>query len=173
MKTTRNRQAGFTQIEVMLVVVIIGVLGAIAIKEMRDYSRRAVLSEVVLAVNNCKNAISENYQFLEEAPVAGSWGCESATATTKHVSKVETSAEGVIRVAIDNVDGLLNGKFVYLVPMRADGETPMDVATDLGRSVRRWKCGSDSLPARRALPANCREDLTLFAVKDYASVPTP
>lgn len=172
MKTTRHRQAGFTQIEVMLVVVIIGVLAAVAIKEMRDYSRRAVLSEVVLAVNNCKNAVSENYQFLEETPAAGSWGCETAAATTGHTGRVETSADGVIRVSITNVDTLLNGQFVYLVPMRGDGETPMTTATDLGRSVRRWKCGSDWVPARKSLPASCREDTTVFAVQDFAA-PAP
>jgi type IV pilus assembly protein PilA len=166
----KRRQAGFTQIEVMLVVVIIGILAAIAIKEMREYSQRAVLTEVVMAVNNCKNLIAEDYQFLEEAPDPGAWGCESDKPTTRHVAKVETSAEGVIRLTIQNVNRL-DGKYVHFVPMHADGQTPMNTTTDLGRSVRRWRCGSDFFLVRKALPANCRDDTVLPGLQDFAADP--
>jgi type IV pilus assembly protein PilA len=159
----RRKQAGFTLIEIIVSVAIVAVLGSIAIAQLRDYTRRAKISELVMAVTNCKNTVSESYLTLDRAPDAGAWGCESTTPVSPYSGAVQTSADGAIRISINNLDRLVNGQYVYMVPVRSDGLTPMSTTNDLGRPVRQWACGSDWQPVRNALPANCRMDTTAIA----------
>jgi type IV pilus assembly protein PilA len=165
-KTRLRLSRGFTQIELMIVVTIIGVLAAVAIQSYRDYSRRASLSEVVLATAGCKSVVSEGYAYLSDAPDPGKWGCESAGSTRKYAGAVQTSDNGVIRIAIRNLDGLVNGQYVYMIPTKSDG-SPMVTPDDLGRNVPVWTCGSDWLPVRKAMPASCRSDTTSFITQTY------
>lgn len=158
----RRRQAGFTIVELIVSMAIVAVLGSIAIAQMRDYSRRAQISELVMAVGTCKNSVTEGYLSRDNAPEAGRWGCESATPSSRYAGQVETSADGAIRIAINNLDGLVNGRHVYLVPVLGGG-TPMSTNIHLGQPVRQWACGSDWQPVRNALPANCRTDTTAIA----------
>jgi type IV pilus assembly protein PilA len=162
----KRRSRGFTQIELMIVVAIISVLAAVAIRSMRDYARRATLSEVVLASGTCKTMISENYNLLSDPPDAGAWGCESAVARGAHTGKIQTSANGVIRIAITNMDSLVDGQYVHLVPVTSTGD-PMISPDNLGQNVKQWVCGSDWQPVRNALPANCRTDTTTYASQDF------
>jgi type IV pilus assembly protein PilA len=159
----RRRQGGFTLIEIIVSVAIIGVLGSISLAQVRDYTRRAKISELVMAVTKCKNTVAENYLTLESAPEAGTWGCESRTPVSPYSGAVQTSADGAIRISISNLDRLVNGQHVYLVPVRSDGTTPMNTTIDLGRPVRHWACGSDWQPVRNSLPSNCRTDTTAIA----------
>jgi type IV pilus assembly protein PilA len=163
MSRKQKSQAGFTIIEVMLVTLILGVLGSVAIASARDYMRRASLSEVVLAVSRCKNAVSEGYSLLDSAPDPGRWGCESGGATGKYSGPMQTDSNGAIRIRVDNLDNRFNGRYIYLVPARNDGRTVLTPA-DLGQGqgVRSWICGSDWLLIRNALPANCRVDTRTF-----------
>ena len=163
---SRSRSSGFTLIELLVAMCIAAVLGSIAIAQMRDYVRRTRVSEVVLATYSCKNAITENYATLDSAPQAGTWGCEGPNTATKYAGAVQTSTDGVIRVAVNNLDGLINGHYVYLVPARSSGAA-MITPDDLGRSVQAWICGSDWQPIRNALPANCHTDTTTFSSQDF------
>ena len=58
----RATQQGFTLIELMIVVAIVGILAAVALPAYQDYTKRARMSEVVLAASACRTAISEVYQ---------------------------------------------------------------------------------------------------------------
>ncbi len=84
-------QQGFTLIELMIVVAIIGILAAVALPAYQDYTIRARVSEAVLATSQCRTAISEIYQSANRTrPIgANNWGCGEATgASTQYVAAI-------------------------------------------------------------------------------------
>jgi prepilin-type N-terminal cleavage/methylation domain-containing protein len=162
----RNRQKGFSLIELIIVMGIGAILASIAIAQMRDYTRRARITEVMMALGGCRSMVSENYLTLDRAPQPGRWGCEGG-GVSQYAGSIETSSDGVIRVPITNMDRLVDGRFIYLVPAKSNSSTPMTTLNDLGKGVAGWICGSDWLPVRNALPANCRTDTTTFASQDF------
>src|SRR6476660_3626651 len=80
-------QQGFTLIELMIVVAIIGILAAVALPAYQDYTIRAKMSEVILSMSACRTSITEVYQSGGTPPAANSWGCESGVAS-KYVSAI-------------------------------------------------------------------------------------
>src|SRR5438128_2624458 len=137
----RSMQQGFTLIELMIVVAIIGILAAVALPAYQDYTKRAKLSEVVLAASACRTTISEVYQTGSLTTVAANaWGCESTAATSKYVASVATDAAGKITVTAQNFgDANIDAKTLELTPTQADG-TPITTYTQ-GTVVGGWKCG--------------------------------
>lgn len=166
MRHRRRSQSGFTLVELIIATCILAMLASIAIAQMRDYTRRARVSEVVLAAGQCKHMVSESYPVIDTSPAPGGWGCEASSGNTRHAGHVQTSPDGVIRVAISNIDINMNGKYVYLVPAHPDGVTAMN-STDIGRGVRSWICGSDLSYVRNALPANCRSDMAAASTQSF------
>jgi type IV pilus assembly protein PilA len=160
-------QSGLTLIELMIVVAIVGLLAAIGVGQWREYTRRARMSDVVLAIGTCKTRVSESYLSLPSAPASASgWGCD-ASLRTQYATAVQTSASGAIRVTIGNLDAAVNGLYVHMIPAHSDGATPMSPGTDLGTGVAGWICGSDAQQVRAALPSGCRTDTTPFASLTY------
>ena len=88
MSMKRRLQKGFTLIELMIVVAIIGILAAIALPAYQDYTKRAKVSELILAASACRTTITEVYQSATSATLAsiGSWGCEIASGSGEHAA---------------------------------------------------------------------------------------
>ncbi len=102
----RTLQKGFTLIELMIVVAIIGILAAVALPAYQDYTIRAKMSEVILAMSACRTSITEVYQSGPAIPpIADGWGCEILTASqqTKYVNAVHTDVNGVVKATVQNL----------------------------------------------------------------------
>lgn len=156
----RQLQQGFTLIELMIVVAIIGILAAVALPAYQDYTIKARVSEVILAASTCRTSISETVQTTTVLPSgANAWGCESASATTRFVASVTTASTGVITVLTQNLGTGATGS-IQLQPCINATATTFATCTAItaGTPIQMWVCGPTAtagLPAK-FLPGSCR-----------------
>jgi type IV pilus assembly protein PilA len=140
-------QQGFTLIELMIVVAIIGILAAVALPAYQDYTKKAKVSEVILAASTCRTSITEAVQTSSSLPsAADSWGCESSTSTSKYVASISTSAAGVITVTSQGLGTGVDGTITL---------TPSPSPLVAGGTVTEWKCAPGTMPAKY-LPGSCK-----------------
>lgn len=141
---TRGIQKGFTLIELMIVVAIIGILAAVALPAYTDYTKRAKVSEVILAASGAKTAVSEAAMNLAAMP--GNSSVTIATASSTYVSSVAYAKSGTVGI--------------ITATAKSFGDTAIDTQTitltgtlNTSGSVS-WVCGG-SIPAKFR-PASCQ-----------------
>lgn len=152
-------QKGFTLIELMIVVAIIGILAAVALPAYQDYTARSKVTEIMLQVDTCKTAVTEFIQSNGAFPAnADAAGC-SSTAQTKYMAAgmaVDSATGKVTSGAIQNVATGADTFHVILQPTTdAARKTALAKATD---PILGWSCGTDAAAADyKFFPASCRQ----------------
>ena len=163
----RTVQQGFTLIELMIVVAIIGILAAVALPAYQTYTVKAKMSEVVLAASQCRTTVSEVYQTGTSAPAANSWGCETTSASSKYVAQVTTDANGAISVKLSNDASLpsaITGDILTMTPENSSGAVYVSSGSNVigATQIYKWVCGATATPGATSsnlvkyLPGSCR-----------------
>lgn len=131
MKMMKKAQSGFTLIELMIVVAIIGILAAVAIPQYQDYVTRAKLAKVNAAVDSLKLAQAEYMQNNNgtAATTLNSLGITTVTTTTE-VSAVTLDASGNIQATLANIGTPYNGGTITFTP--APSETAITWSISCG-----------------------------------------
>ena len=144
----KQAQKGFTLIELMIVVAIIGILAAVAIPAYQDYTIRAKVTESLVTASAAKTAVAETWMST------GSWPSTNANAglgakadyQSKYVTELELSGSGVITVT-------LNATAVGTIT----SSTNKVVFTPTGANGRvDWGCKTNTTVTAKYLPQICR-----------------
>jgi len=150
MQKSKHTQQGFTLIELMIVVAIIGILAAIAIPAYQDYTIRAKMTEALTLASSAKTSVSEFYISQGSMPVdedaAGmdSTGANYATPVVSAMNYARTSATvGVVEIDIKAIGG-----------STTLGDSFRMTGTGSAQGVS-WVCSSVDVD-EKYLPANCR-----------------
>ncbi|HGH6670444.1 TPA: pilin [Neisseria meningitidis] len=164
-------QKGFTLIELMIVIAIVGILAAVALPAYQDYTARAQVSEAILLAEGQKSAVTEYYLNHGEWPANNSSAgvATSANIKGKYVQSVEVK-NGVVTATMlsSGVNNEIKGKKLSLWAKRQDGS----VKWFCGQPVQRADAnganndevtaatGTDKKIDTKHLPSTCRDDST-------------
>jgi type IV pilus assembly protein PilA len=135
----KQAQKGFTLIELIIVVAIIGILAAVALPAYKDYTVRAKVTELILAASSGKTEIAEFFQTNGVLPASGS--LVLTTSPTQYVSTTIQSA-GIITVTATTLEPAISGLTITLTP------------TSVGNGVLTWACSGTIATNYR--PASCK-----------------
>jgi len=136
----KQAQAGFTLIELMIVVAIIGILAAVAIPQYQNYVIKAKIGNALGSVASIKAAVALCAQELAIAPGAALTGCSENTnnipafTATKEVSAASTT-DGVIVLTLQNIGGGIDGKKITMTPTVAADQMSWKNSTEVTTTI--------------------------------------
>ncbi|HEZ3439687.1 TPA: pilin [Neisseria meningitidis] len=161
-------QKGFTLIELMIVIAIVGILAAVALPAYQDYTARAQVSEAILLAEGQKSAVTEYYLNHGEWPANNSSAGVASVSTDikgKYVQSVEVK-NGVVTatMASSNVNNEIKGKKLSLWAKRQNGSVKWFCGQPVTRKANNAKddavtaaaTGTDKIDTKH-LPSTCRD----------------
>jgi type IV pilus assembly protein PilA len=156
----KKMQQGFTLIELMIVVAIIGILAAVALPAYQDYTVRARVSELVLAASSCRTAVTDTVSNATAVNIYAILPGACEITPTKMVASGTVSANGVITIVGDAAglkgDTTATANAIQMVPYV--GAAALAGATGGGSTITEWKCGpsgTNPIPLKY-LPGSCK-----------------
>ena len=143
----KQTQQGFTLIELMIVIAIIGILAAVALPAYQDYTKRAKVTEIMVLAAKDKLSVSEYYMSQGNYPDSDQSGINYAAAQSQFLSAATTYATTATTATI-----------TYTVGLEIADDTTNNTVVFEGTGSNtgvKWTCNTGLLPGKY-MPANCR-----------------
>jgi len=137
----KTKQCGFTLIELMIVVAIIGILAAIALPAYQDYTKRSHVTEGLTLASGAKSAVSEYFSSEGRLPANNSVAGMVAPAS-------------IAGNAVESVS-VINGLITVTFNIKVESGTTLDLSPITATGSIKWECNNGNVPPR-FLPSRCR-----------------